>query len=82
MVAAQDEEVFGVLDLVGKKQTDSLERLLATVDVVTKEEVVGLRRETTVFEKTQEIVVLAVDITADLDRSEEKGRTRDTEDLP
>lgn len=79
MVAAQDEEVFGVLDLVGKKETDSLERLLATVDIVTKEEVVGLWRETTVFEKTQEIVVLAVNITADLKGSEKNGRTRETE---
>jgi hypothetical protein len=75
VVTAQDEEVFGVLDLVGKKQADSLERLLAAVDVVTKEEVVGLRRETAVFEKTQKVVVLAVDVTTDLEGSERNGRT-------
>jgi len=69
VVAAEDEEVLGVLDLVGKKQADGLERLLATIDVITKEEVVGLGRETTVLEQTEEIVVLAVDITTDLDRS-------------
>jgi hypothetical protein len=66
VVSTQDEEVLGVLDLVGEEQADSLERLLATIDVVTEEEVVGLRREPTVFEQTQEIVVLAVNITADL----------------
>lgn len=76
VVTAENEEVFGVLDLVGKEQADSLEGLLATVDVVTEEQVVGLRGETTVFEQTEEIVVLTVDITTDLktntDASEKK----------
>jgi len=66
VVAAQNEEVLGVLDLVGQQKADGLERLLATVDVVTEEEVVGLGREATVFEKTEKVVVLAVNITADL----------------
>jgi hypothetical protein len=34
MVATEDEEVLGVLDLVREQEADSLERLLATVDVV------------------------------------------------
>lgn len=66
VVAAQNEEVLGVLDLVGQEEADGLERLLATVDVVTKEKVVGLRREATVLEEAKEIVVLSVDVTADL----------------
>lgn len=66
VITAQDKEVLGVLDLVCQEETDSLQRLLATVDVVTKEKVVGLWGETTVFEQTQKIVVLAVNITADL----------------
>jgi hypothetical protein len=52
VVAAQDEEVFGVLDLVCQEKADCLEGLLATVDVVTEEEVVCLRRESTVLEET------------------------------
>lgn len=67
VIAAQNEEVLGVLDLVGKEQTDRLERLLATIDVVAQEKIVGFRRESTVFEETQEVVVLAVDVTADLE---------------
>ena len=67
VVAAQDEEVLGVLDLVGQEKADGLEGLLATVDVVTEEEVVGLRWESTVLEETEEVVVLAVNVTADLD---------------
>ena len=67
VVAAQDEEVLGVLDLVCEEQADSLQRLLATIDVVTEEEVVGLRWEATVLEETEEVVVLAMNVTADLE---------------
>jgi len=34
VVSSQNEEVFGVFDLVGKEEADRLKRLLATVDVV------------------------------------------------
>ena len=49
MVSAQQKEVFGILDLVGQQQTDGLQRLFASVHVVTKEEVVGLRRESPIL---------------------------------
>jgi hypothetical protein len=68
VVSTQNEEVFRVLDLVCKEEADGLEGLLATVDVVTEEEVVSLRRETAIFEETQEVIVLAVDIAANLAR--------------
>jgi hypothetical protein len=44
VIAAQDEEVFGIFDLVGEEEADDLERLLASIDVVAEEEVVGLCR--------------------------------------
>jgi hypothetical protein len=66
VVTTENKEVFRIFDLVRKEEADGLERLLATVDVVSEEEVVGLRREATVFKKTQEIVVLTVNITTDL----------------
>jgi hypothetical protein len=69
VVASKDEEVFGVLDLVGEEQADSLKRLLSSVDVITKEEVVGLGREATVLEESEKIVVLSVNITTDLNGS-------------
>lgn len=34
MVATENEEVLGILDLVGEEQADGLEGLLASVDVV------------------------------------------------
>lgn len=69
VVATQNEEVFGVLDLVGKQKADSLERLLASVNVITQEEVVGFGREATVLKEPQQIIILAVDVAADLDGS-------------
>lgn len=66
VVTPQDKEVLRVLDLVCQEQADGLERLLSSVDVVTKEEVVGLGRETTVLKKAQQVIILAVDIAADL----------------
>ena len=50
VVAAEDEEVFRVLDLVGEQQADGLEGLLASVDVVAQEEVIGLWGEPAVLE--------------------------------
>jgi hypothetical protein len=63
VVAAENEKVFGVLDLVCKEQADGLETLLATIHIVTEEEIIGFWRETTVFEESQQVVVLPMDVT-------------------
>jgi hypothetical protein len=51
VVSAENEEVFRVLDLVGEEEADGLERLLASVDVVAEEEVVGLGGEAAVLKQ-------------------------------
>jgi hypothetical protein len=66
VVAAEDEEVFRVFDLVCEEQTDGLKRLFASVDVITKEQVVCLRRESAIFEQTKEVIVLAVNVSTNL----------------
>jgi hypothetical protein len=53
VVAAENEKVLRVLDLVCKQQADGLERLLAAIDVVAQEQVVSLRGEATVLEQSQ-----------------------------
>lgn len=63
MVAAKDEEVFGVFDLVGEEQADGLEALLASVHVVTQEQVIRIRREAPVLEQAQQIIILTVNVT-------------------
>lgn len=66
MVAAQDEEVFRVLDLVREQKANSLQGLLATINVVTEEQVVGFWGETAVLKKSQQVIVLPVYIAANL----------------
>lgn len=66
MVTAEDEKVLWVLDLVGEEKADGFKGLLSSVDVVTEEEVVGFRWESSVLEESQKIVVLSVNITANL----------------
>ena len=53
VVASQQEEVLRVLDLVGKHQADNLQVLLASVDIVAQEEVVGLRWEVANLEDSE-----------------------------
>ncbi len=62
VISSQQKEVLGILDLVAEQQANCFDRLLSTVDVVTQEQVVGLRREATVLEDSQQVVVLAVNI--------------------
>lgn len=66
VVTTQNEEVLGVFYLVRQQKADGLQRLLATIDVITEEKVVGLRGETAVLKQSQQVIVLAVDITANL----------------
>jgi hypothetical protein len=63
VVATEEEEVLRVLDLVGQEEAHSLEGLLATIDVISQEEIVGIGWETAIFEKSEQIVVLTVYIT-------------------
>jgi hypothetical protein len=52
MVPTEEEEVLGVLDLVGEEETDGLQRLLASVHIVPEKQIVGIRWETTIFKET------------------------------
>jgi len=67
VIATQHEEILGVFDLVSEEEADGLQTLLATINVVAQEDVVGLGGEATVFEEAKEVVVLSVNIAADLD---------------
>jgi hypothetical protein len=52
VVAAKDEEIFWVLNLICEKEADGLQRLLSSVDVITQEEVVCLWWEAAILEET------------------------------
>lgn len=68
VVATENEEILGIFDLVCQEKADGLEGLLAAVHVVAKEEVVCFRREASVLEQAEKIVILAMNVTADLER--------------
>ena len=63
MVATKKKEVLWILDLVCQQETDGLKRLLPTVHVITKEEVVGLWRKSSILEQPQKIIVLPMNVT-------------------
>ena len=67
MVPSEQEEVFGVLDLVAQEEEDRLEGLLPAVDIVAEEEVVGRGGESAHLKEADEVRVLAVDVADDLD---------------
>ena len=67
MVATQDEEIFWILYFVGKKKADSFQRLLAPIDIVTEEQVVCFGRKSAILEQSQQVIILAMNITANLD---------------
>ena len=48
VVAAKEEKVFRKLDLECKQQTNCFQRLLAAVDIVPKEQVIGIRWKATI----------------------------------
>ena len=62
MISSQQEKVLRILNLVAQQKADSLNRLLSTVDVVAEEQVVGLRRESTVLEDAEQVIVLSMHV--------------------
>jgi len=69
VVTSEQEKVLRVLNFVAEEEADGLNGLLSSVDVVAKEEVVGLGREPAVLKDAKQVVVLAVNITTNFDRS-------------
>jgi len=66
MVSSKDEEVLRIFDLVGQEQAYRLQTLLSSVDIVTQEKIVGVWWEASIFKQSQQIVVLSVDVPANL----------------
>mmetsp|Transcript_22987 Transcript_22987/g.50115 ORF Transcript_22987/g.50115 Transcript_22987/m.50115 type:complete len:233 (-) Transcript_22987:98-796(-) len=76
VVAPQQVHFVGVFDLVRKKKTQDLDRLLSPIAVVAQKHVVRVRRLAAEVDDPQGVVELTVQITADLDgclRSQDHG---------
>ncbi len=75
MVPTQDEEILWILDLVREKQANGLKRLFTSIDVVPKEEIICFGWESSVFKEAEKVVILAMDITADLQEAKQRVNT-------
>ena len=67
VVPTEHEECARELNLEGEQQADCFYLLPAAVNVVTQEQVVVLRGIACELEQAQQVRILAVDVTADLD---------------
>jgi hypothetical protein len=65
MVSSQQPEGLGVMDLETPEVEDTLYAEVASIDIVTEEEVSGLSGVTSNFKQLHQIVVLAMNVTTD-----------------
>lgn len=63
VVSSQQEKVFWVFNLVGQQQTDSLQRLLSSIHVVSQKQVVAFRGVSSILKQSEQVVVLTMYIT-------------------
>ena len=63
VIASEQKEVLLEFDLISEQKDDGLKTVFAAIDIVSKEQIVGLRRETTILEKSEEIRELTVCVT-------------------
>ena len=66
MIATEDKEIFGVFDLVREQEANGFQGLLSPINVIAEKQIVGFWRKPSVFEESEKIVILAVDISANL----------------
>lgn len=67
VIAAEDGDAVSKADFEGDEERDRFERVVAAVDVVSHEEVVGFGAGAADAEQFGEVVELAVDVAADCD---------------
>lgn len=69
MVSSQDGDSILVPNFKCEHEADSLYRVIASIDIVSEEQVVGVGDGSSNFEQLYQVVELAVDVTADEDGS-------------
>lgn len=64
MISAEEEEVEGILDLVGHEQAKALKGLFAAINIVPQEEIAALSWLAHLLEDVQQVLELPVDVSA------------------
>ena len=67
MVSPEDTNFLWVFYFEGEEKTDGFDALTSSIDVISKEEIWWFGREVAVFEESEHIVVLSMNISADFD---------------
>lgn len=67
VVTSEKEYALRELDFVCEKEADGLDALFSTVNIVSQEQIIWMWRVFCDIHKSEEIVVLAMDVTYDLD---------------
>jgi len=68
MVASQDGDSLFVSDFQGEQVAEGFDGVVPSIDVISQEKVVGIGNRASDFEKLNQIVELAVDVSANEDR--------------
>lgn len=69
MVSSEDMHLGRVFNLEGEQQANGFDALSPSIDVIAQEEIAGFWWQSAVFEEPEHVVVLPVDVSADLDGS-------------
>lgn len=64
MVASEQEEVLGILDLVSEQEANRFQRVLSSVYVISQKQIVGFGRIASVLEQPQQVIVLTMDVSS------------------
>ena len=68
MVTPGQGNPVGVPDFIGKKQTDSLDRVVSTINIIAEEKVVGERRFSADGEQLNQVMKLSMDVSTNGNR--------------
>jgi hypothetical protein len=63
MVSSEQEEVFRILDFIGEEQTNCFQGLLSSINVISQEQIVAFRWESSIFKEPEHVEILAVGVT-------------------
>lgn len=72
VITTEDGDAVLIADLEGNEQGHSLDRVVTTINVVSHEQVVGVRRIASDAEQLHQVVKLTVNITTDGDRATDR----------
>lgn len=67
VVASKDSYSFFVSDLQAEKQTNSLDRVVTSINIISKKQVVSVGDTASNFEEFHEIVELSMNVSTDVD---------------